>query len=149
MPSANANRDHKRKARARYVLSEGFLDEQKRRSLSDDIPADNPVGCQDYIAEGIRDGRYKLMDIIEDGEAVGWCVYAILPRGELKEMVCVSAFAKGRDNVAAGITPILEDIAAANGCKCFRIHTMRTGLVEKLLGQGWFVSEIVLRKEIS
>lgn len=152
MESANADkrsRDFKREQRANYVLQEGFLDEEKRKSLSNDIPADNPVSCQDFIAEGIRSGKYKLMDIVENGVSVGWCVYGILPLGEQKEFVLVAAYARGRDNVSEGITPILEGIAAQHNCKSFRVHTMRPGLVKALLKQDFFISEIVVRKEIS
>lgn len=51
------------------------------------------------------------------------------------------------------VMPRLEDLAAAHGCGCLRIHTHRPGLVRRLVATGWQISrhpsETILTRELA
>ena len=145
---ANNQKAFKRDQRALYVLRDGFLDEQKRKDLHRLIPADSPVETTRLIESQIRNGEAWLYDVFEDGEPIGFTVYTFV-EGDGKELLSIASYAKGRGDVTAEVMPLLEGIAKSNNCKSIRLHTMRTGLVQKLIKADWFVSEIVMRKEIS
>lgn len=44
--------------------------------------------------------------------------------------------------------PQIEAIAKAAGCQSVSLRTTRPGLVAKLIEQGWFASEIIVRKPL-
>lgn len=143
-----ANKDYLRARRFRYVIREGFLDEEKRKALHRMIPADSPAETMAAVEAGIGRGEFSLMDILEDGEKIGFTVFCVCQVDSGKEMLSIATYAKGRGDVTTEAMPLLERIAEDQGCRSIRLHTMRTGLVEKLKNKlGWFVSEIVMRKE--
>jgi len=141
-------RDFKRGQRLRLVLQDGYLDDEKAKNLHRNIPSDNPAESAAMIEAGIKSGDFEVMDLIEDGENIGFTVFAIVDHDRGKEFLTIACYAKGKSDVSANITPILEGIAKARGCSTMRMHTMRTGLVKKLSKDDWFVSEIIMRKEL-
>lgn len=148
-PESKRQRDFKRNQRLLFVLRDGVLDDTKRGQLHRLIPADSPTETMHYLERGIDSGEFTLADIYEGGERIGFTVYMITENEDGKEFLSIASYAKGQGDVTTSAMPILEGIAKAKGCKTIRLHTMRTGLVKKLTkNQNWFVSEIVLRKEL-
>lgn len=139
----------KRDQRAKFVLREGYLNEQTRRQLHRLIPQDNPVETTSVIEDGIRDGSMTLLHVYERGEKVGWTVYSIIKHDAGKEFLSVASHGKSRSDLSTSIIPHLERLAKDKGCQSIRLHTMRTGLVRKLESKlDWYVSEIVMRKDL-
>jgi hypothetical protein len=135
--------------RAKYVLADGFLDTEKSLAMHRYIPADSPAETMAAVERGVRDGRFQLLDIFEDGQPIGFTVYHICECDAGPEMLSICTYARGRGDVTIDAMPLLEGVARQKGCKTIRLHTMRPGLVEKLKTHcDWFVSEIVLRKEL-
>lgn len=139
----------KRNQRKRFVISEGDLDAHTRRSLAS-IPHDNPTESAAAIQGGIEDGKFKLLDVNEDGQRVGFAVYALEAHAQGREFLVVACQGKSKTgDLSMAISAKLEDLAREFGCQTIRLHTMRTGLVKKLTENAdWFVSEIVMRKEL-
>jgi hypothetical protein len=101
------------------------------------------------VEAGIDRGEFELFDILENGEKIGFTVLTVIDGDNGTEILSIASYAKGRGDVTIDVMPIIEGIGKARGCKTIRLHTMRTGLVEKLYKKlDWYVSEIVMRKEI-
>lgn len=142
-------RDFKRGQRASYVLRDGFLDAEKLKALHQRIPADSPAETMAGVQAGLDRGEFELLDILEDGKDIGFTIFAIVDHDGGKEFLSIASYAAGRGDVTAEVMPLIEGVAKARACKTIRLHTMRTGLVEKLSKNlNWYVSEIVMRKEI-
>lgn len=140
-----------RKRRVSFVVSEGILDHLKQAQLRYSVPADSPTENFDSIIQGVRTGEFKMLDVFESGEKVGWTVYKICENEDGLEFLSVASHGKslGGNDLSKAIIPILEGMAKHLGCGSIRLHTLRPGLVKKLSeGMGWFVSEFVMRKEI-
>jgi len=143
------SREFKRGQRAIYVLEDGFLDSEKTKALHELIPADSPAETMADVEAGVNRGEFELMDIYEDAEKIGFTIFAVIEGDSGQELLSIATYAKGRGNIAIEGMPLLEGVAKSRGCKTIRLHTMRTGLVKKLTtGLNWYVSEIVMRKEI-
>jgi hypothetical protein len=126
----------------------GFLDAERCKQLHQSIPCDSPVETMDYVEKRVMSGDYTIASVFEDGTPVGWTVYGIENHEQGREMLSVASYGQGKGNLTRAIIPKLEGVARGEGCKTIRLHTIRPGLVEQLLKQGWFVSEIVMRKEL-
>lgn len=137
----------KRHQRARFALRDGFLASEKEKDLIRNLPIDNPSGSTDYILDGLESGEFSKLDVFEDGKKVGLVVYQIEEDKNGKELLIIAAAGTGTD-LSRNIIPLLEVFALSRECTSLRLHTMRTGLVKKLSELDWFVSEIVLRKEL-
>lgn len=150
MPSLPAS-DFSRRQRAKYVLRPGFLDAEKRKALHLRIPQDSPVETFAGVESGVKSGEFQLFDVYQDGKRIGFTVSTVTEGDAGRELLSIASYSdggKGAD-VTGGAMPILEKIAQEQGCTGIRLHTMRTGLVEKLIPEGWYVSEIVMRKNLS
>ena len=143
------SREFKRSQRLNFVLQEGYLDAEKAKDLKRNIPADSPAEKMEDIEAGIQSGKFELLDIYERREYIGFTVFVIVDFEGGKELLSIATYAKGHSDVTIGAMPLLEDFAKARGCQTIRLHTMRTGLVRKLSEADWFVSEIILRKELN
>lgn len=69
--------------------------------------------------------------------------------GGARELVVVAGggyFAHG--SLYKILTPYVEAIAAANGCKYLRGHTRRKGIGRLMQLAGWEQSEIIFRKQV-
>lgn len=146
--SPDRTREFKREQRARFVLREGFLDAEKSKELHRLIPHDSPIETMRDVERGIRSGEFKLLDVLENGQRVGFTVYAIVEGNGTKEFLSVASHGKSNTDLSRAIIPMLEAEARKQGCNSIRLHTMRTGLIQKLISIDWYVSEIVMRKEI-
>lgn len=145
---ADRTKEFKRDQRAAYVLRPGFLDAEQRKQLHRLIPHDSPAETMHVVERGLQRGEFEQMDIFQDGRRVGFTVFVENEEDAGKEMLSICTYADG-ENVTGLAMPLLEDVARSRGSKTMRLHTMRTGLVEKLRRSGWFVSEIVMRKELT
>ncbi|WP_269526500.1 hypothetical protein [Coraliomargarita parva] len=138
----------KRIQRGKFVLRAGFLDEQKRRDLHRVIPFDNAVESMHALEKQVQSGECTLAGVFEEGQEVGWTIFKVIEEDHGRELLSVASRGNSKSDLSNEIIPILEDIARQYGCRSIRLHTMRTGLVQKLIKLDWFVSEVVMRKEI-
>ena len=150
MPSLTKNKqkEFKRIQRGKFVLRAGFLDEQKRKDLNAVIPFDNAVESMRTLEAQIESGDATLAGVFENGKEVGWTVFKVIEEHYGKELLSIASHGHSKADLSNEIIPILEDIAKQYNCKSIRLHTMRTGLVQKIIKLDWFVSELVMRKEI-
>jgi len=138
-----------RSRRAKYVLKPGFLDAQRERATHF-IPADNPVPTASHIKQRVQKGELQVLDIIDsDGRELGFVVYRIIEREDMKEFLVVCLQAKDGRRMMPELEQLAVRFAESKGCQSIRMHTMRHGLVESLVKAGWYVSEIVMRKTIN
>lgn len=138
-----------RNSRAKYLLRPGVIDRARLQSLGRSIPNDDPLKDKDYLEKGVESGEFRALEIVEDGQPVGVTIFKMIDRPGGKECLSVATHADGETDTTKHAMPILEEFAKSEGCKSIRLHTVRTGLVEKLTASGWYVSEIVMRKELS
>lgn len=141
-----------RKRRACYALSEGMLDHVKEAQLRYKIPFDDPTGDMSTVVDRVKNGEYTLLDVYEDGEKVGWTTYSIDKNEKGAEFIIHGTFikTKSHESSAVRIAEIMEGVAKKKGCKSLRIHTLRPGLVKKMIEKEnpWFLAEYILKKEI-
>jgi hypothetical protein len=113
------------------------------------IPFDNPTAWNDYLARGVKDGSFVLLDITHKGERVGILVYRV-DASAARELVIVAAYCNpipGED-VSSFIVKTSEAIGHKENCQSVRFHTLRPGLITKTTKAGFRVAEIVLRKSL-
>ena len=143
------NNDFHKAQRARYVLRPGVLDKARAEAIGRYLPADDPTQTLEAIRAGLQSGEYILVDVVcEDGRKVGWTVYSFDDRKCGREMLSVASMGKDEADLTTDIIPTLEQIAVCQGCHSIRLHTLRPGLAAKLLKLDWFVSELVMRKNL-
>lgn len=113
------------------------------------IPFDNPTAWNDYLARGVKDGSFVLLDITNNGERVGLLVYRV-DASAARELVIVAAYCNpipGVD-VSTFIVETSEALGKKENCQSVRFHTLRPGLITKTTKAGFRVAEIVLRKSL-
>lgn len=135
-----------------FILRPGLWDEVAE-AWSRLIPHDWPGEHQEHIRADVESGRAHLLDCVNDytGERVGFVVAAVdksFPEPELLIRAAYSA-AGPAHNLTAEVLPQIYAHARELGCRTIRCHTMRPGLVSKLMRAGWHPSEIVCRFDLA
>lgn len=108
------------------------------------IPQDNTAGHVDYILDKINKGEARALDIKKSGVKVGFCVYEI----------CGSDFwilaMKGTTHfdVAKNVLPFLEQLAKDKRCSTIRFKTVRAGLIDISLKNGFQISSVEMQKTL-
>lgn len=111
------------------------------------IPYDSPTETQAAVIAAIRRGEHKVLKVSQEGKEVGFTVYSVIENERGAEFLSVVSWGQGV-SLTEEVIPLLEDIARQLGCRSMRLHTCRPGLIEKLLKQNWFCSEIIMRKAL-
>lgn len=143
-----AENDFQRIQRGNFVLKNGDVDERTRAEMRY-IPNDNPIEHLEGVLDLVKAGKMTLMHVYENGERVGFTVFEINNEPMGKELMSLVSYGKNEaGNLAESIIPMLEEIARKNDCKTIRLNTARPGLCKKLQKMDWFVSEILMRKEL-
>lgn len=134
---------------ARYILRPGVLDSQAAEWISK-VPFDSPAESADRIKRDLDAGKSVLLNCFAaDGRRVGVTVYRIEDHDLGRELVSIASFGSdGGADLTREVLPMVEAVARSKGCVSVRLHTMRAGLIRKLLKDDYFVSEVVLRKRL-
>jgi hypothetical protein len=138
-----------RNRRANYVLRPDVLsvDDATRFAV---CPMDNPIDSPEEVIALVKSGKANVMRFERDGAPLAVVVFCIEqgPRG--KEFLVETVTGKSEVNsFIPELVCALETFAKQSGCVSIRCNTIRPGLIKRLLGSDWFVSEVIVRKELS
>jgi hypothetical protein len=139
----------KRNRRANYILRPDVLsvDDATRFAV---CPMDSPIDSPEEILALVESGKANVMRFERAGEPLAVVVCSMMsgPRGKELHVEAVA----GKSEANSYLPELLENLeafASQSDCVSIRCNTIRTGLVRRLIGQGWFVSEIIMRKEVN
>ncbi len=113
------------------------------------LPHDWPGEHSAHLGEMVSTGRAQMLELLRDGERIGFLVYEIDRDFAPPEFVILAAYSgDARVSVTAHCLPEIEATARAIGCATIRFHTMRPGLIARARAAGFRVSEVIARKDI-
>lgn len=110
------------------------------------LPSDSPAWNAAWLRNEVMRGRASVAALVSDGAEVGFVVYQATPD---REFVVMAAWGRDGSNLTEVIDDLASQLARSLGCTVFRVHTMRAGLIDKLIGRGFRVSETILRKDLA
>lgn len=114
------------------------------------IPNDLPgLTFSQSIIDQVKSGRYRLCEVQQDGEQIGFTVFYIEENEGFKEFVSVATKCFPNKVLRYDLEMLFITLARKYECVSMRIHTLRHGLVSSALQNGWHCAEIILRKPVS
>lgn len=114
------------------------------------IPNDDPGGCfSELVVSKIKAGTYRLCEIKDDEQQLGFTVFFVEQTPGNNEFVSVSTYCHPGKVLRFEIEDLLIRLAKSFNCQTMRMHTVRHGLISSALKCGWHTAEIVLRKSIA
>jgi hypothetical protein len=117
------------------------------------IPFDAPAKHCDDILRLVAKG-FASVCAVEDCEGcrVGSLFYQV-EQGFSRELVVIGLVGKigaaGKIPLEAEITATVRKLAVLENCTSARFHTMRAGMQKVALRQGWRISEVIMRLDLT
>jgi len=104
----------------------------------------------DWWRQMVRSGALAVIAVYAEGERVASVLWRLdVHGGERCFVICGAASDSPRFDLMGDVLPRLEAMAQRMGCKRFRFHTRRRGLVERASGMGYQAPEFVLLKDLA
>lgn len=103
----------------------------------------------DGYREGIEAGRIHALGVFADEIQIGTTFYKFDQGDQGRELVILASAGRlsGVDLVRL-VLPVLEQLAAEEGCLSVAFYTSRTGLIKKTAGLGYRIHQTIMRKGI-
>jgi len=113
------------------------------------IPNDDPGSFVDLVIARIRSGDYHAKEIFYGENKIGVTVFFVESFGDHREFVSVATYT---NQTAPDFGKFWNDeivrLARSLHCRSLRFATVRHGLIQRALNEGWSLVEVTLRKYI-
>jgi hypothetical protein len=126
-------------------LSEWSDDVEK---WQDRIPFDNPTGFKDYLFREYNAGRIKIIDVEKDHERIGFLAYKIICNQGREFHVLATYIENQSFDCSDYLDALVTKLALAFKCSSLSFSTIRAGLIQKQIKNGFRIAEVVLRKNL-
>jgi len=114
------------------------------------IPNDLPgLTFSQSVIDQVKSGRYKLCEVLDNGEQIGFTVFFIDEQEGFREFVSVATKCFPNKILRYDLENLFIELARRHECVSMRLHTLRHGLVNTALQNGWHCAEIILRKPVT